>query len=124
MQWYTKEFGDFLMADPPRWFQSIVTVEIFLQLPFFFVAAYGFWQGASLFGYWTGQIAARCVIYSGWADCTKQHAQLPPRTTTRQPDQPRTGCACPASSTAPTSPPPSCLSSTPSVRQWLGGLDR
>jgi hypothetical protein len=33
------------MANPPRWFQSIVTVEIFLQLPFFFVAAYGFWHG-------------------------------------------------------------------------------
>lgn len=35
------------MASPPRWFQSIVTVEIFLQLPFFFVAVYGFWQGQS-----------------------------------------------------------------------------
>ena len=35
------------MADPPRWFRSIVTVELVLQLPFFFVAAYGFWHGPS-----------------------------------------------------------------------------
>lgn len=47
-QWYTAEFGDFLMAKPPRWFQSIVTIELFLQLPFFFVAVYGFWQGGSV----------------------------------------------------------------------------
>lgn len=36
------------MADPPRWFQSVVAVEVFLQLPFFFVACYGFWTGTDV----------------------------------------------------------------------------
>jgi len=42
VDWYIKEFGDFLMAEPPLWFQSLVWAEMLLQLPFFFFAVYAF----------------------------------------------------------------------------------
>jgi hypothetical protein len=37
--WYADAAGDVLMgASPPPWFRAIVTAEVFLQLPFFFLA--------------------------------------------------------------------------------------
>lgn len=43
LSWYTTTFGDHLMRQPPRWFQSFIAGELFLQLPFFFVAVYALW---------------------------------------------------------------------------------
>jgi len=56
LAWYTKEFGDFLMASPPQWFQSIVACELLFQLPFFFFAVYGFWFGKN----W---LRLPCLVY-------------------------------------------------------------
>ncbi|KAL3856443.1 hypothetical protein ACJMK2_011200 [Sinanodonta woodiana] len=47
MEWYTKELRDPMMADPPSWFRSFCLCELFLQLPFFFPAAYVYWKGAA-----------------------------------------------------------------------------
>lgn len=38
LDWHIRVNGDFLMGAPPRWFRSVVWVELCLQLPFFFVA--------------------------------------------------------------------------------------
>ncbi|KAL8199279.1 UNVERIFIED_CONTAM: hypothetical protein K2H54_039158 [Gekko kuhli] len=43
--WYTASFKDPLMAQCPAWFKSFIYCEVFLQLPFFPVAAYAFWKG-------------------------------------------------------------------------------
>jgi len=56
LAWYTKEFGDFLMASPPQWFQAVVACELLLQLPFFFLAVYGFWFGRN----W---LRLPCLVY-------------------------------------------------------------
>lgn len=40
LAWYVDTYADPLMGDPQPWFVSIVLVEVLLQLPFFFVAAY------------------------------------------------------------------------------------
>ena len=48
-EWYCREFRDAMMADPPSWFQSLVLCEMFLQMPFFFVASYGFFKGNSIY---------------------------------------------------------------------------
>jgi hypothetical protein len=40
IEWYVSTYGDFLIANPPVWFKSIVALEIIFQLPFFFVAIY------------------------------------------------------------------------------------
>ncbi|XP_035690994.1 sigma intracellular receptor 2-like isoform X2 [Branchiostoma floridae] len=42
---YARGAKDALMADPPVWFQGIICVELLLQFPFFFVAAYAFFVG-------------------------------------------------------------------------------
>ncbi|CAH1232884.1 TMEM97 [Branchiostoma lanceolatum] len=42
---YAHGAKDALMADPPMWFKSFCWCEMTLQLPFFFVAAYAFFQG-------------------------------------------------------------------------------
>ncbi|XP_005111867.1 sigma intracellular receptor 2 [Aplysia californica] len=44
--WYCLHFRDPMMVDPPTWFQAFVGCEFLVQLPFFFVAAYGFFKGA------------------------------------------------------------------------------
>lgn len=41
MRFENEQLEDFLMREPQPWFCSIVAAEIFLQLPFFFVAIYG-----------------------------------------------------------------------------------
>jgi len=46
LKWYTKEFRDPLMVDPPAWFKSFIYCEVFFQFPFFFFAAYAFWKGS------------------------------------------------------------------------------
>lgn len=43
--WYCNEFGDFLMQNPPTWFQSFLLCEMIFQLPFFFIAIYGLYYG-------------------------------------------------------------------------------
>lgn len=40
--WYATSFHDELMANPPLWLLSFIFLEIFTQLPFFFVASYAF----------------------------------------------------------------------------------
>ncbi|XP_075052855.1 sigma intracellular receptor 2 [Mixophyes fleayi] len=45
MNWYTVNFKDHLMKDPPPWFMSFVYCEAIVQLPFFPVAAYAFFKG-------------------------------------------------------------------------------
>lgn len=42
--WYVATFKDHLMRDPPVWFQSFIMAELVFQLPFFFVASYGFYH--------------------------------------------------------------------------------
>mmetsp|Transcript_19498 Transcript_19498/g.23910 ORF Transcript_19498/g.23910 Transcript_19498/m.23910 type:complete len:193 (+) Transcript_19498:49-627(+) len=53
LRWYTATFHDTLMAPTSHddrtqgskiWFQSIVTVELLFQLPFFFYAVYALWN--------------------------------------------------------------------------------
>ena len=43
--WYSVSFKDPLILNPPAWYTSFVLCEMFLQLPFFFVATYAFWKG-------------------------------------------------------------------------------
>lgn len=45
--WYCQEFRDPMMMEPPAWFQAFCLCEMFLQFPFFFVAAYAYLKGAS-----------------------------------------------------------------------------
>ncbi|XP_008306740.1 sigma intracellular receptor 2 [Cynoglossus semilaevis] len=45
LKWYTGEFKDPMMLDPPYWFKSFILSEALLQLPFFPVAAYAFLKG-------------------------------------------------------------------------------
>ncbi|XP_061418155.1 sigma intracellular receptor 2 [Lethenteron reissneri] len=45
MKWYIQKFKDPLMANPPAWFFTFIYCEIFLQLPFFPIAAYAFYKG-------------------------------------------------------------------------------
>ncbi|XP_060114864.1 sigma intracellular receptor 2 [Heteronotia binoei] len=45
LNWYTTSFKDPLVAQCPAWFKSFLFCEVFLQLPFFPVAAYAFWKG-------------------------------------------------------------------------------
>lgn len=40
--WYLSTYHDFLMETAPIWLKSIIWIELCFQLPFFFVAAYGF----------------------------------------------------------------------------------
>lgn len=50
LKWYTGEFKDPMMLDPPYWFKSFILSEALLQLPFFPVAAYAFLKGQSTVG--------------------------------------------------------------------------
>lgn len=45
LRWYSEEFKDPMVVDPPEWFKSFIFCEAFLQLPFFPVAAYAFLKG-------------------------------------------------------------------------------
>lgn len=56
LKWYTTEYNDILMKNPPAWFHSIVCAELFLQLPFFFVAVYAFFLRLN----W---IRLPCIVY-------------------------------------------------------------
>ncbi|KAK3696012.1 hypothetical protein RRG08_000797 [Elysia crispata] len=58
-EWYCKSYRDAMMADPPSWFQSLVMCEMFVQLPFFFVASYGFFKGAKACKW----LRWPCVVY-------------------------------------------------------------
>uniref|UniRef100_A0A7R9VI65 EXPERA domain-containing protein n=1 Tax=Chlamydomonas euryale TaxID=1486919 RepID=A0A7R9VI65_9CHLO len=42
LQWHIKTNGDFLVDTNPPWFVALVCGEVFLQLPFFFVATYAY----------------------------------------------------------------------------------
>ncbi|XP_054768729.1 sigma intracellular receptor 2-like [Lytechinus pictus] len=42
---YTTQYKDVLFAELPIWYKSFIYVEIFIQFPFFFVAAYAFYKG-------------------------------------------------------------------------------
>ena len=42
LQWYIDTYNDNAMRDMPAWFTSFVIAEMCMQLPFFFVATYGF----------------------------------------------------------------------------------
>jgi EXPERA (EXPanded EBP superfamily) len=42
--WYCQQYADPLICAKPQqpaWFRAVITAELFLQLPFFFVAVYG-----------------------------------------------------------------------------------
>ncbi|PNH02925.1 Transmembrane protein 97 [Tetrabaena socialis] len=56
LQWHIKTNEDHLVSTNPVWFVSLVTCETLLQLPFFFVVAYGFIRRAN----W---IRVPCIIY-------------------------------------------------------------
>ncbi|XP_004450017.3 sigma intracellular receptor 2 [Dasypus novemcinctus] len=45
LSWYTKEFRDPLLQDPPTWFKSFLFCELVFQLPFFPFATYAFFKG-------------------------------------------------------------------------------
>lgn len=49
-QWYTREFKDPLLQDPPTWFKSFLFCELVFQLPFFPIATYAFLRGWYLVG--------------------------------------------------------------------------
>ena len=42
--WYTTSYNDVLMTEKPIWLRSFITAELLFQLPFFFIAVYGFWM--------------------------------------------------------------------------------
>nr|XP_020038087.1 transmembrane protein 97 [Castor canadensis] len=46
INWYSKEFKDPLVQNPPLWFQSFVFCELVFQLPFFPIATYAFFKGS------------------------------------------------------------------------------
>lgn len=46
LRWYSKEFKDPLMQEPPVWFKSFLFCELVFQLPFFPIAAYAFFKGS------------------------------------------------------------------------------
>ncbi|GLC33960.1 hypothetical protein PLESTB_000822800 [Pleodorina starrii] len=56
LQWHIKTNGDHLVSTNPLWFVSMVFCECFVQLPFFFVAAYAFIKRRN----W---IRIPCIIY-------------------------------------------------------------
>ncbi|XP_068385779.1 sigma intracellular receptor 2 isoform X2 [Eschrichtius robustus] len=43
-QWYTEEFKDALLQNPPVWFKSFLFCELVFQLPFFPIATYAFFK--------------------------------------------------------------------------------
>lgn len=47
LAWYVENFKDPFMGatTPIYWFQGLVFCEMFIQLPFFFIACYGLWKG-------------------------------------------------------------------------------
>ncbi|XP_021495448.1 sigma intracellular receptor 2 [Meriones unguiculatus] len=45
LKWYSREFKDPLIQDPPAWFKSFLFCELVFQLPFFPIAAYAFIKG-------------------------------------------------------------------------------
>lgn len=45
LRWYSDEFKDPMVVDPPEWFKSFIFCEALIQLPFFPVAAYAFLKG-------------------------------------------------------------------------------
>ncbi|GFR65570.1 transmembrane protein 97 [Elysia marginata] len=58
-EWYCDTYRDAMMANPPAWFQSLVFCEMFVQLPFFFVASYGFFKGAKACKW----LRMPCIVY-------------------------------------------------------------
>ncbi|XP_058416273.1 sigma intracellular receptor 2 [Diceros bicornis minor] len=58
LQWYTKEFKDPLLQDPPVWYKSFLFCELVLQLPFFPIATYAFFKGGRKW------IRTPAIIYS------------------------------------------------------------
>lgn len=47
LEWYSADFKDPMVTDPPQWFKSFIFCEALFQLPFFPVAAYAFLKGQS-----------------------------------------------------------------------------
>lgn len=45
LTWYSVDFKDPMVVDPPEWFKSFIFCEAVVQLPFFPVAAYAFLKG-------------------------------------------------------------------------------
>lgn len=45
LTWYSEDFKDPMVVDPPEWFQSFILCEAVVQLPFFPVASYAFLKG-------------------------------------------------------------------------------
>ncbi|XP_007117729.2 sigma intracellular receptor 2-like [Physeter macrocephalus] len=43
-QWYTEEFKDPLLHNPPVWFKSFLFCELVFQLPFFLIPTYVFFE--------------------------------------------------------------------------------
>ncbi|XP_037664129.1 sigma intracellular receptor 2 [Choloepus didactylus] len=58
LNWYTKEFKDPLLQDPPTWFKSFLFCELVFQLPFFPIATYAFFKGGCKW------IRTPAIIYS------------------------------------------------------------
>lgn len=59
--WYTNLFGDVLMKPPyDSWFSSLIFMEIFLQLPFFFVAIW------IIFNFNKNEKGEQIQHYPGW----------------------------------------------------------
>lgn len=45
LEWYSADFKDPMVTEPPGWFKSFVFCEALVQLPFFPIAAYAFFKG-------------------------------------------------------------------------------
>ncbi|XP_013416577.1 sigma intracellular receptor 2 isoform X1 [Lingula anatina] len=58
VSWYGKTMKDPMMLEPPAWYQAFCMCEQFLQLPFFFAAAYAFYKGNC------GWVRMPAIIYS------------------------------------------------------------
>jgi hypothetical protein len=51
------------VRDNPPWFLALVFCEVFIQLPFFFVAAYAYIMGAR----WFGRCLLACLLAAAGA---------------------------------------------------------
>lgn len=70
IQWYCSVFGDVLMRYPsPIWFQSVILAEVFLQLPFFFVALAVLWRETET-SHYPRWFQTLCSIYGAHVSTT------------------------------------------------------
>lgn len=68
IEWYCDVFGDVLMRYPsPSWFQSLIIAELFLQVPFFFIALRVLSKEQHTYPRWFQSL---CILYGAHVSTT------------------------------------------------------